>query len=247
MSLNILIIGATSGIAEAVARRYAEQGAKLFLIARNSVKLQTVVVDLQARGALAVNNFVLDANRTSDIPKALDEAWKILGQIDIALVAHGSLPDQKRSEADVTYAIDEFRTNAESVIAYLIELAQRFESQGKGIIAVIGSVAGDRGRPSNYLYGAAKAAINAYASGLRARLCKKGVHILTIKPGLVATTMTRHLDLPAKLMAMPESVAQEICKAIECRRNVLYTPRFWVFIMFVVRILPTSIFKRINL
>jgi len=246
MKLNIIIIGATSSIATAVARLYAEQGARLFLVARNASKLQTVTADLQVRGAEEVKDFIMDVTATSAVPKMLDEAWKTLGTVDIALVAQGTLPDQKRSEVDTAYAIDEFRTNAESVIACLAELAQRFEVQGKGTMAVMGSVAGDRGRARNYLYGAAKAAIDTYASGLRARLYKKGVHVLTIKPGFVATAMTAHLNLPAKLTTTPEMVAADICKAIERRRSVLYTPWFWTLIMLVIRILPTRIFKRID-
>ncbi|MGA9032917.1 MAG: SDR family oxidoreductase [Sulfuricaulis sp.] len=246
MNQNILIIGATSGIAEAVARRYAEQGARLFLVARNNIKLETVSTDLAARGAGEVKTFVMEANDSDLLPQMLDSAWKVFGTIDVALVAHGTLPDQLRTETDIPYAIAEFRTNAESVIACLVGLAGRFETQGKGVIAVIGSVAGDRGRTSNYLYGAAKAAIDTYASGLRARLFKSGVHVLTIKPGFVATSMTAGLNLPARLTATPESVAQDIHRAIAKRKDVLYTPWFWILIMLIIRSLPAAIFKRMK-
>lgn len=247
MNQNILIIGATSGIAEAVARRYAEQGARLFLVARNNNKLEAISTDLAARGAKDVQTFVMDANDSDLIPQMEDAAWKAFGTIDVALVAHGTLPDQLRAENDITYAIAEFRTNAESVIACLAALAQRFEPQGKGVIAVIGSVAGDRGRASNYLYGAAKAAIDTYASGLRARLFKNGVHVLTIKPGFVATSMTADLNLPERLTATPERVARDIQRAITKRRDVLYTPWFWNWIMLIIRWIPAVIFNRMKL
>lgn len=247
MNQNILIIGATSGIAEAVARRYAEQGARLFLVARNDNKLQAISTDLAARGAKDVQIFVLDANDSDLIPRMVDAAWKTFGTIDVALVAHGTLPDQLRSETDIPYAIAELRTNAESAIACLVGLAGRFEPQGKGVIAVIGSVAGDRGRASNYLYGAAKAAIDTYASGLRSRLFKSGVHVLTVKPGFVATSMTAGLNLPARLTATPESVARDIHRAITKRKNVLYTPWFWALIMLIIRWMPEALFKRTNL
>lgn len=247
MNQNILIVGATSGIAEAVARRYAEQGARLFLVARNNNKLQAISTDLAARGAKDVQTFVMDANDSALIPQMVDAAWKAFGTIDVALVAHGTLPDQLRTETDIAYAIAEFRTNAESVIACLAALAQRFEPQGKGVIAVIGSVAGDRGRASNYLYGAAKAAIDTYASGLRARLFKSGVHVLTIKPGFVATSMTANLNLPERLTATPESVARDIHRAIMKRKNVLYTPWFWIWIMLIIRWIPAVIFNRMKL
>jgi short-subunit dehydrogenase len=246
MNQNILIIGATSGIAEAVARLYAEQGAGLFLVARNKDKLQTVSSDLAARGAKDVQSFVMDANDSDLIPEMLDAAWQAFGIIDVAFIAHGTLPDQQLTETDIPYAITEFRTNAESAIACLVGLAQRFEPQGKGVIAVIGSVAGDRGRGSNYLYGAAKAAIDTYASGLRARLSKRGVHVLTIKPGFVATSMTVGLDLPEKLIATPGSVARDIHRAISKRKDVLYTPWFWNWIMLIIRWIPAIVFKRMN-
>lgn len=247
MNQNILIIGAASGIAEAVARRYAEQGARFFLVARNSEKLQAISTDLAARGAKDVQTFVMDANDSDLIPRMVDAAWKAFDTIDVALVAHGTLPDQQRAETDIPYAIAEFRTNAESVIACLVGLARRFEPQGKGVIAVMGSVAGDRGRASNYLYGAAKAAIDTYASGLRARLFKNGVHVLTIKPGFVATSMTADLNLPERLTATPESVARDIQRAITKRRDVLYTPWFWNWIMLMIRWIPAVFFKRMKL
>jgi decaprenylphospho-beta-D-erythro-pentofuranosid-2-ulose 2-reductase len=155
MSQNILIVGATSGIAEALARRYASEHAKFFLVARSTSKLEVIATDLIARGASEVQVFTMDANNSDLIPHMTEAAWKSLDTIDIALVAHGTLPEQLLAESNVSYAVAEFRNNAESVIACLTLLAQSFEKQGKGVIAVIGSVAGDRGRASNYLYGSA--------------------------------------------------------------------------------------------
>lgn len=246
MSQKILIVGATSGIAEALARRYAGQGAGLFLVARNNVRLQAISADLSARGASRVQTFTMDANESTLIPQMVDVAWKAFEVIDVALVAHGTLPEQQRTETDIPYAIDEFRTNATSVIACLAGLAGRFETQGKGVIAVIGSVAGDRGRASNYLYGAAKASVDTFASGLRARLFKHGVHVLTIKPGFVATPMTADLNLPERLTASPDSVARDIQRAITNRKDVLYTPWFWRWVMLIIRWLPAAVFKRMK-
>ncbi|MBS1212495.1 MAG: short-chain dehydrogenase [Proteobacteria bacterium] len=247
MTQNILIIGAASGIAEALARRYAGQGARLFLVARSPEKLQALSADLAARGAGDVRSFVMDAGDPDALGRMLDSAWQAFGVIDAALVAHGTLPDQTRTEAEIGYAISEFRLNAESVIACLAGLAQHFEPQGMGVIAVIGSVAGDRGRASNYLYGAAKAAVDAYASGWRARLFKHGVHVLTIKPGFVATPMTADLNLPARLTVSPDVVARDIQRAISKRKDVLYTPWFWKWIMLIIRLLPEGVFKRTHL
>jgi short-subunit dehydrogenase len=247
MSRSVLIFGATSAIAEAVARLYAAEGARLYLVARREEKLRVIASDLTARGASEVRFAVMDANALERLASVVDEAWDAFSSFDIGLVAHGTLPDQNLAETDTAYVIAEFRTNAESVIACLAVLANRFEKQGRGVLAVIGSVAGDRGRSSNYLYGAAKAAIHAYASGLRARLLRRGVHVLTIKPGFVATPMTAHLNLPQNITARSGDVARDIKLAIEKRRDVLYTPWFWRWIMAVIRTIPEAAFKRTSI
>jgi decaprenylphospho-beta-D-erythro-pentofuranosid-2-ulose 2-reductase len=244
---KVLIVGATSGIAQAVARRYAQQGASLFLVARDSAKVEAVAADLRARGATTVGVFTMDANDTDRLRVMQQIAWQALGQVELALVAHGTLPDAERARTDTEYLIREFRTNAESVIVCLACLAESFRLQGSGVLAVIGSVAGDRGRASNYAYGAAKSAVHAFASGLRAQLFRHGVHVITIKPGFVATQMTAHLELPARLTAQPEAVAARIEAAAEDRRNVVYTPGFWWLVMTIIRLMPESIFKRLKL
>jgi short-subunit dehydrogenase len=177
----------------------------------------------------------------------LDACYAALGQVDIALIAHGTLPDQKACEQDAQLAIQEFTNNGLSVIALLTELANRMEAQKSGCIAVISSVAGDRGRPSNYLYGAAKGAVTGFCSGLRARLFKSGVHVLTIKPGFVDTPMTQGLALPKLLLVTPDKVAQDIVRAVEKRRDTLYTPWFWRLIMLIIIHIPGALFKRLGL
>ncbi len=247
MTRNVLIVGATSGIAEAVARRYAQRGARLFLAARNPAKLAAVAADLRARGAAAVDIFVMDADDPAQLAAMQHAAWNALGVVHVALVAFGSLPDADRAAVESEYLIRQVRTNAESVLVCLAGLAPRFQSQKSGVIAVIGSVAGDRGRASNYLYGAAKAAVHAFASGLRAQLHPHGVRVLTIKPGFVATKMTAHLNLPPRLTADPAAVAKRIEAAIEKPRDVIYVPRFWWVIMTIIRLLPETLFKRVKL
>jgi hypothetical protein len=189
----------------------------------------------------------MDANDTARLPLMQQSAWQALGQVELALVAHGTLPDAERARTDTAYLIQEFRTNAESVIACAAVLAESFRLQGSGVLAVIGSVAGDRGRASNYAYGAAKSAVHAFASGLRAQLFRHGVHVVTIKPGFVATQMTAQLQLPARLTAQPDAVAARIEAAIEHRRNVVYTPGFWWLVMAIIRLLPEALFKRLKL
>lgn len=243
---NILIIGATSAIATACARLWVAQGATFFLVGRTAEKLSQVAADLSARGA-TVHTHVLDLTQFDQHAAMLDACYAALGQVDIALVAHGTLPDQKACEQDAQLAVKELNNNGLSVIALLTDLANRTEAKKSGCIAVISSVAGDRGRPSNYLYGAAKGAVTDFCSGLRGRLFKTGVHVLTIKPGFVDTPMTQGLALPKLLLATPDKVARDIVKAVEKRRDTLYTPWFWRYIMLIIIHIPGAVFKRLSL
>lgn len=244
---NVLIIGATSAIAAETAKLFARDGAGLMLAGRDEAKLQALADDLMVRGASRVVTFTLDVN-DFDYHKALMETLQeAFSSLDAVLIAHGSLPDQPRTEQDVPYALNHFNTNAVSVIALLIRLGQYFEAQKQGSIAVISSVAGDRGRPSNYLYGSAKAAVSAFLSGLRGRLHKSGVQVLTIKPGFVDTPMTAHLPKNF-LFVGPEKIAKGVKVAmINQRKDNVYLPWFWKPIMLIVKLLPEYVFKRISL
>lgn len=243
---KIFIIGATSAIAQAVARRYAAAGATLFLTGRDAGRLQVIADDLKVRGAVAVHSQVLDINDAVGQQQAVEAAWHALGQVDVVLVAHGTLPDQAACESSPAVAVTEFNTNATSTIALLTRIAPRMQAQGQGSIAVISSVAGDRGRASNYLYGSAKAAVTAFLSGLRQRLSREGVNVLTIKPGFVDTPMTEQFK-KGLLWASADQVAAGIVRAIEKRRSVAYLPWFWSLIMLVIRSIPETIFRRIKL
>ncbi|SEW16874.1 SDR family oxidoreductase [Luteibacter sp. 329MFSha] len=243
---RVLIIGATSAIAEATARLYAERGARLHLVARNRPRLDTIADDLLVRGAPEVTRASLDVGDFAAHAAALDDAWVALGEVDVVLIAHGTLPDQKACEASVETALAEFATNGTSTIALLTLIANRMQAARRGSIAVISSVAGDRGRASNYLYGSAKAAVTTFLSGLRQRMAKHGVDVVTIKPGFVDTPMTRDFKKGA-LWAKPEDVAAGIVKAIDKGRPVAYLPWFWFGIMTVIRSIPEFLFKRLSL
>jgi len=244
---KVLIIGATSAIASSCARLWAGEHCEFFLVARNEEKLELTANDLQARGAGRIHRHLMDAMAFDQHPLMLAKCLEALGQIDIALIAHGTLPDQAHCERDVTVAIEEFANNATSVIALATLLANHLEHQRCGTLAVISSVAGDRGRGSNYLYGAAKAAVTTFCDGLQARLFKVGVHVVTIKPGFVDTPMTQGLPLPGALVATPARVAQRIVQGIATRATTLYTPGFWALIMWVIRAIPQPLFKRLKL
>lgn len=244
---RVLIIGATSAIATACAREWASKGSRFFLVARSSTKLASLAADLQVRGAANTYTWVMDATEIPSHSAMVEAGIEALGGFDIALIAHGTLPDQAACEQDPALAAREFFTNGTSVIALLTALAIKFEQQRGGAIGVITSVAGDRGRPSNYVYGSAKAAVSVFCEGMRARLFKAGVSLTDIRPGFVVTPMTRNLSLPAALVVQPETVARRIVVAIEQRRDVIYTPAVWLLIMAIIRSIPRFVFKRLSL
>jgi short-subunit dehydrogenase len=243
---RILIIGATSAIAEAAARQWAARGEALFLVGRRQQKLDDIAADLKVRGAAKAGVLALDATDVAAHEAMLAAAVAELGGLDVALIAHGTLPDQKACEASVEKTLQEFDNNGLSVIALCTLLANHFEAQGSGSIAVISSVAGDRGRQSNYVYGAAKGMVTRFLQGLRNRLAKKGVQVLTIKPGFVDTPMTAAFPKGA-LWAQPADVARGIVAAIDAGKDEVYLPGFWRLIMLVIRHIPEFIFKKLSL
>ena len=243
---RILIIGATSAIAEATSRLWAVRGDTLFLVGRSAERLDVIAADLRVRGAASVSCFVMDVCERAGHEAMLDAAVAVMGGIDVALIAHGSLPDQKACEASVGRTLEEVDTNALSVIALATLLAQRFEVQRSGCLAVISSVAGDRGRQSNYVYGAAKGMVSLFLQGLRNRLSKCGVQVLTVKPGFVDTPMTAAFPKGA-LWAKPEAIAHGIVQAVDRRRDEVYLPGFWRLIMAIIRHIPERIFKKLSL
>ncbi|MBC7780204.1 MAG: SDR family oxidoreductase [Proteobacteria bacterium] len=242
----MLVIGATSAIAHAVARRYAARGARVFLVARNATLLATHGADLTTRGAGAVGTRVLDALDVAAHGAALDAAFTAFGGLDVALIAHGVLPDQAACERSVAELLDAFDVNARSTVALMSGLAQRFERQGSGVLAVISSPAADRGRASNFVYGASKAAVSVFAAGLRQRLYGRGVRVLTIVPGFVDTPMTASFK-KGLLWASPEKVAADIDAALQRGFGVVYTPWFWRWIMLLIRCIPERVYVRMKL
>lgn len=241
---KVLIIGATSAIAEAVARLYAARASTIFLVGRNANRLDAIAADLRVRGAHQVDAYALDVNDLAGHTAMLDAAWAASGGIDTVLIAHGTLPDQAACDQSVELAMREFITNGTSTIALCTALAQRLSAGSN--LAVISSVAGDRGRASNYLYGSAKAAVTAFLSGQGQRLRKLGINVLTIKPGFVDTPMTQAFKKGA-LWASADKVAQGIVRASDRRRAVAYLPGFWWAIMMVIKNIPEFVFRRIKL
>lgn len=243
---NIIIIGATSAIAQAAARIYASRGDKLYLIGRNEAKLTTLAAELRTQGAAAVETRTFDARQPSDHASLIAAAISHLSSVDTAILAHGELVPEAGCRAEWPVAQRCYEVNLLSPIACLIPLANHMEERREGNITVISSVAGDRGRGSNYNYGAAKAGLSTYLQGLRNRLAASGVSVTTIKPGFVDTPMTAHLK-KSPLFASPERVGRRLVRASDRGEAVVYTPWYWRLIMGIIIHIPECIFKRLSL
>jgi short-subunit dehydrogenase len=233
-------------MAIAVARKLAARDVSFYLVARSEAKLEAVAADLVTRGARAVFTHVRDLNDSKGHAFILSTALEKLDSIDFALIAHGVLGDQEEAEADYSVAEQILKTNFLSAVSLSTWLGNYFEARGAGTLAVISSVAGDRGRKSNYVYGASKGALNIFLDGLRNRVDRAGVQVLTIRPGFVATPMTAHLKQNA-LFAHPNQIADGILAAIISRKDVVYLPKIWRPIMFLIRNIPERIFKKMNM
>lgn len=242
---RVLIMGATSAIAEATARLWARRGDRILLAGRSAERLQAIAADLKCRGATSADIAVHDASDITGFGRLVEAATQILGGLDIAFIAHGTLADQPTCQVSVEAMATEMQINAVSVMAICTLLANHFEAQKHGVIAVISSVAGDRGRQSNYVYGAAKAGVTTFMSGLRQRLYRSGVAVVTIKPGFVDTPMTAAFE-KGVLWASPERVAKAIVRAIDHGSSVVYAPWFWRPIMAVIRAVPETAFRRLR-
>ena len=244
---RLIIIGATSAIAQATARLLAQQDARFFLVARNRERLALVATDLAVRSGQEAGTFVMDCNDWTMHQAMLDAALEHLGGLDGLILAHGDLPDQMLCQNDMPALRQALQTNLLSACALLQLAANHMASQGHGIIVGISSVAGDRGRQSNYVYGAAKAGLTAFLSGLRNALHAKGVRVVTVKPGFVDSPMTVGFAKNA-LWAQSEQVGRAIARVMAAGRSgVVYTPWFWRWIMLVVRAIPEPLFMRLRL
>jgi decaprenylphospho-beta-D-erythro-pentofuranosid-2-ulose 2-reductase len=242
---RIVIIGATSAIAEQCARLWVRAAVDIVLIGRDLVRVSRVAADLRVRSphsSVTANevNFFDPASITTLAQKLAAE--KV---IDIVLIAHGNLPDQRECEQDVTQAREALEINGVSPVLFAEAFAQQMEPVGRGTIAVIGSVAGDRGRKTNYVYGAAKGMVECYVQGMQHRFAHSKITIVLIKPGPTATPMTAHL--PQRGMASAEAVASRIIAAIDAGTPVAYVPAKWAIIMMVIRHLPRAIFNKLNI
>lgn len=244
MSGPVLILGAASGMARAVARSFAEAGHPIQLAARNVARLENDASDLRTRYGTDVTLHEFDA-------LALDSHAAFVNGLpalpDVAICAVGTMGTQEDSESDPLAAAQVMRANFEGPAAILSHLANAMEARGSGTLVGISSVAGDRGRASNYIYGSAKAGFTAFLSGLRNRLAKKGVHVVTVLPGFVKTAMLEGIETPGPLTAEPEEVGAAILKAVQKKTNIIYTRSIWRIVMAVIRNIPEPVFKKTSI
>jgi decaprenylphospho-beta-D-erythro-pentofuranosid-2-ulose 2-reductase len=245
--MNIVIFGATSAIAQAWARLHAVQGAAFYLVGRDISKLDAVKNDLLAHGASNVQMQVIDLAQAQDYSAITDQLYAHWPHTDIALFAQGSLPDQRELEKNIAAVQPMFELNAMSYILPASLIAERMAQSGSGSVVLISSVAGDRGRQSNYFYGTSKAAVTVFAQGLRNHVFKRGVQVLTVKPGFVDTPMTANIAKGGPLWATPEQIAACIENGLQKNKDVIYAPWFWQIIMLIIKNIPESIFKRLGL
>jgi short-subunit dehydrogenase len=246
MSHGLVILGATSKMAQEVARLAAKEGREMLLVARNEERLEAVAGDLLARGASRVESIACDLADAASHEALWASIEQRMPEFSSVLLAYGTLGDQQRAEQSVAYTLRELNTNFTSAASLLSYAAASLERKKSGVLAVITSVAGDRARRSNYVYGSAKGALTLFVQGLRARLFASGVRVLTIKPGPVDTPMTAHMK-KGLLTASPKTVAATIYREMEeGNAEVIYVPAYWRAIMAVVRAIPESVGKKLK-
>lgn len=248
--LRVIVLGATSAIAEATARLYAQEKASLLLAGRNADHLAQISADLLARGATSAPIEALDLGQVGVAAKTLDQMIATLGGVDHILLFYGILGDQPRAETDTDHAAEILRVDFTSAAEWCLAAAARLEAQGRGSLVVVGSVAGDRGRQSNYVYGAAKAGLATLVQGIAHRMAlraPKGARAVVVKPGFVDTPMTAGLKKGGPLWAQPAAIAAIVRKAADKGGPIVYAPWFWRFILIVIRLVPAPIFHKTRL
>jgi len=241
---SVLFLGALSDIAKSTIQKFGENGYDLQLAARNIDDLKKLSTDLKIRYNTDINVYEFDILKTENHQNFIKNLKEIPS---IVICAVGLLGEQKENENDTELRVKVLRTNYEGPVNIISDFANIFENRGFGTIVGISSVAGDRGRASNYIYGSAKAGFTAFLSGLRNRLAKKNVHVLTVIPGTVYTKMTLYLKLPKFFTSSPNNVAEDIYNAVIKKKNIIYTMKIWRLIMFIIKSIPEGIFKNKSL
>ncbi|WP_227324029.1 SDR family NAD(P)-dependent oxidoreductase [Acidisoma silvae] len=249
-SKTVLILGASSAVAEATARLYAAEGARLLLVGRKAEQLEVIAADLKVRGAAVADIALCDLGNVTPASVAENVAvWteRLGGVIDDILIAYGVLGEQSRAETDLADAAAVMQVNFTSAALWCLAVAGQLEQQRAGTLVVLGSVAGDRGRQSNYLYGATKAGLDKLVQGIAHRLSKVGARAVIVKPGPIDTPMTAGMKKGGPMWSTPQAVAAIVRRAADRGGVTVYAPKRWKFIMLIIRFLPDAIFHRSSL
>lgn len=245
MSRTWIILGATSTIARSFARMAASRGEGVILAGRDMAEMERSASDCRHRGSPIAEAIAFDARDAKTFGPILKRARALQDEVSVAVFV-GSMPPQDEIDADPSLIPGTVTDSFTGPAQFLTAIAPFLEEQGRGTVVGVGSVAGDRGRIGNYVYGAAKAGFHTYLSGLRNRLGRSGVHVVTVKPGTVDTAMTWGMEkLP--FVVAPEKIASDIFRAVDRARNVLYTPLIWWPVMTVIRLIPERIFKKMSI
>lgn len=245
MSKNyVLILGALSDIAKSTAHKFASNGSNLLLAARKTTDLKSAYEDFESRYNIDVNFYEFDVLKTNTHKSFIENLKEIPS---VVICAIGYMGEQKENEKNTDYRTEVLRTNYEGPINIISELANILEAQGNGTIVGISSVAGDRGRAKNYIYGSAKAGFTTFLSGLRNRLNKKNVHVVTVLPGTVYTKMTTGLKLPKFFTSYPDKISNDIYLAVKKKKNIVYSMGIWRLIMIIIKLIPEEIFKKLKI
>lgn len=241
---SVLILGAQSDIAKAVVHRFAEEGYDIQLAARKINSLDIYKIDIELRYQVKVSLHEFDALDINSHVQFIDSLPKLP---NVTICAVGLMGAQTENEQDLKVAVKVMRSNFEGPASIFALLANRLEQRGSGTLVGISSVAGERGRAKNYIYGSAKAGFTVFLSGLRNRLAKKGVNVITVLPGFVSTKMTKGMNLPSKLTAQPEEVAAALFNAVQKKHNIIYVKKIWWLIMKAILGIPEKIFKKMKI
>jgi len=244
MKKSVLIIGASSDVALALAQIYAENKYELFLTFRNEKQGKNIASDLSIRYGIKCTPLLLDINEPQKIQEFTDQIDVVP---EITICCAGYLGDQDLAEREMKEALQIINVNYTGVVLLINKIAAIYQERRSGSIAVFSSVAGERGRQSNYMYGSAKAGLTAYLSGLRNKLSSSNVSVLSVIPGFMLTRMTEDLDLPKMLTAKPAAAAKAVFKAIEKKKNIVYVLWYWKYIMLIIKSIPEGIFKKLKL
>ena len=249
MIKGALIIGATSAIAEECSRQLISKTKSIFLFGRNKNKLEKIANDLEVRGINKVSYDTFDAEKHSSQAKnMIDNVHANIQGFDTAIFSHGLMLDQEDCEKSINQTKNILDINLLSMVSYLIAVSQYFIKRGHGgKIIVISSVAGDRARISNYIYGASKAALSFFCDGMNQKLQQHNINILVVKPGFIDTPMTANIKNKGFLWSTPEKVAKDIIKNISKRKRILYTPWFWKIIMIIIKLIPRKLLIKLGL